>query len=100
MKLSDFLTESQMAQLNELTRRGFLKGAGAAAALGAAGAASAEWTKGTVNKQGSVIWTNDSTDGSARIELKKLSGPNGEMTVSDIWALRGQWKRPIGDELP
>ena len=66
--------------LDEISRRDFLKGAGATAGLAAMGGAKADWVKGekTVDPMDDVVyqkWNNTSTDGSAILEFNQNGFP-------------------------
>jgi len=92
-------------QLDEISRRGFLKGAGAAAVAGAAGGAKdaeAHWTgpyKQTdkMTDVETTTWANNSTDGSAMLFLKH-NKPNGYHPV--IMANNFKFQRPANDVAP
>lgn len=92
-------------QLDEISRRDFLKGAGAAAGLAAVGSpkdAEAHWTgpyKQTdrMNDVETTSWANNSTDGSAML-LLKYDKPNGYYPV--IMGNNFQFRRPADDIAP
>ena len=82
--------------LEEIDRRGFLKGLGAAAVAGAAGGANADWQapitlKDPMTDKVSTTWMNNSDDGSAYIMIETLD--NG-FNVPVLGLYKGTWSVP------
>ena len=84
--------------LEEVDRRGFLKGMGATAVAGAAGGARADWlppieyTDQMTDKK-RTLWTNGSVDGKFALHLINVSGYGYK--VPQLSYLKGKFKRPI-----
>jgi hypothetical protein len=100
MRLHHILSEAELQQLDEITRRGFLKGIGAAAGLAATGAMAAPFKHGQNvdpmdNKPGAKTATVKSNDGMAELYIQygDKSQPDG------VWIdiKNGKIERPDTD---
>ena len=90
MKIRDIITEEL---LDEISRRGFLKGLGAAAVAGAAGGAKADWAKDQdyIDPMTDKVYTsfsNKSTNGEATLKYYATS------KVVSLLKNSGRWDAP------
>jgi hypothetical protein len=97
---SDKSEELDESQLDEIDRRGFLRGMGAAAVAGAAGSANADWT-GPFTQTDQMTdkvtrrWHNESTDRSTDLIIKDTEDNLGAILVGS-----GPWDWPRDRSAP
>jgi hypothetical protein len=101
MRLHQILSEAELQQLDEISRRGFLKGIGAAAGLAATGAVAAPFKHGQNvdpmdNKPGAKTATVKSNDGLAELYIQY--GEKGQPDGVWIDIKNGRIDRPSGSE--